>query len=167
MRRRRVTEPAATLVGAHRPVVGLGGAAMAQQDVSMLSPGEQAVDDNLDKFDSALDSLEAAARPFLQADMAAVAEQLGPIDRAKLRVALAYATTSVYFSASALGLGCGLCSGGGAGCHLWRARARDTRHWPRVPHWRHPPFSPFPWLCGVVRRSVPQNERREHDGAPC
>jgi len=64
-----------------------------------LMASDEAVDASLDKFDVALDSLEAAAQPFLACDMQDVGAQLGPIDRAQLRVAMAYATASTYFSA--------------------------------------------------------------------
>ena len=59
---------------------------------------EDLVDASLDKFDGFIDQLEASARPFVESDITAVSEALPALDRAKLRVALAYATTSVYFS---------------------------------------------------------------------
>lgn len=50
------------------------------------------------QFNTALDAAEAALQPFCAAKMNVVAKKLGPLDKARLNTALAFATTSLVFA---------------------------------------------------------------------
>lgn len=69
---------------------------MSGRDESAALPPELA--GPIDSVSAALDAAEAALEPFCAAKMSVVAKKLGPLDKARLNTAIAFASTSLVFA---------------------------------------------------------------------
>lgn len=58
------------------------------------------IEDALTNFGSALGDLDALLQPLINADLASVQANLDPADRAKLMLAMVYASNSLFWSMS-------------------------------------------------------------------